>query len=90
MTYMSRVHPQAPPNKNPVAAQPIEIRGFRLTTPFTLAYDGSRADKAERAYFPVYAIFDLASGTVLDRGSVAARGGLDVAPLRALTCWRYR
>jgi hypothetical protein len=74
--------------RNRLTAQTIEIRGFRLTTPFPLAYDGSRADKAERAYFPVYAIFDLASGTVLDVGGVAARGGLDVAQLLALAYGR--
>jgi YHS domain-containing protein len=46
-------HALAVLNNNPSAAQTIEIRGFRLTPPFPLAYDGSRADKAERAYFPV-------------------------------------
>jgi len=66
-------------SKNHFAAQAIEIRGFRLTQAFPLAYDDSRVGKAERAFFPDYAILDLASGTVLDRGNVAPRGGLDTA-----------
>jgi hypothetical protein len=33
--------------KKHFAAQAIEIRGFRLTPAFPLAYDGNRTDKAE-------------------------------------------
>src|SRR5260221_14678996 len=61
-------------SKSPFAAQAIEIRGFRLTQAFPLAYDGSRTNKAESTFFSSYAISDLASGTVLGRGTLASRG----------------
>jgi hypothetical protein len=64
------------------AAQAIEIRGFRLTLPFPLAYDGSSKNQQFGVFLPDYAIFDLASGTVLDRGDVATPCGLDAARLR--------
>ena len=75
------------------AAQAIEIRGFRLTLPFPLAYDGSRKNQQVGVFLPDYAIFDLASGTVLDRGIVATPCGLDAAripewPHRAAKCSR--
>ena len=44
LTPLDRVWPRS------LAAQTIEIRGFRLTPPFPLAYDDSRADKVERAF----------------------------------------
>src|SRR6267154_5152538 len=65
-----------------LAAQPIEIRGFRLTLPFPLAYDGNRKNQQIGVFLPDYAIFDLASGTVLDRGDVATPCSLDAARLR--------
>jgi hypothetical protein len=65
-------------DKNQVAAQTIEIRGFRLTPAFPLAYDGSRAT-GETSLLSGYAFFDLASRTVLDRGNVASRRGLGAA-----------
>jgi hypothetical protein len=50
-----------------------------LTLPFTLAYDGNRQNQQVWVFRSDYAIFDLASGTVLDRGNVATRCGLDAA-----------
>jgi hypothetical protein len=62
------------------SAQTTEIRGFRLTLPFPLAYDYSRDQlSGQEPSSPIYAIFDLAGGTVLGRGDVATSCGLDAA-----------
>jgi hypothetical protein len=65
--------------------QAIEIRGFRLTPAFPLAYDDSKANEAERADFQTYAILAWASGTVLDRGAVSAGARLDAARILELS-----
>ena len=64
-----------------------------MTLPFALAYDGNRKNQQVGVFLPDYAIFDLASGTVLDRGDVATPCGLGAAwihedPHRPAKCAR--
>jgi hypothetical protein len=92
-TLSSNWRPDHSPKGKFSTAQAIEIRGFRLTLPFPLAYDGNRKNQQVKFFLPDYAIFDLASGTVLDRGNVATRCGLDAAwihegPHRTAKCSR--
>jgi hypothetical protein len=45
-------HLQTLRKERPMRAQTIEIRGFRLTLPFPLAYDGSRKDQQVWSFSP--------------------------------------